>query len=116
MRMWLVNPALLCDKHLLGEHVEMHMFAGTILKGTSIRGYVEGGLVETDKIGARHDALADEMQARGMHHRSPLAQPLVARQGQVCVEHNLGALWARCPACRDRQRHAAEGVASKAEV
>ena len=33
MRMWLVNPALLCRQHLLGEHVEMHMFAGHILEG-----------------------------------------------------------------------------------
>ena len=32
MRMWLVPPQLMCDQHLLGEHLEMHMFIGTIRK------------------------------------------------------------------------------------
>ena len=36
MRMWNVDPKLMCNKHLLGEHVEMHMFFGTIQKGISM--------------------------------------------------------------------------------
>ena len=30
MRQWMVDPRLLCRKHLLGEHVENHMFIGTL--------------------------------------------------------------------------------------
>ena len=25
MRMWMVNPKMMCNKHLLGEHVELHL-------------------------------------------------------------------------------------------
>ena len=35
MRMWNVDVTKMCNKHLLGEHVEMHMFVGIIIKGTS---------------------------------------------------------------------------------
>jgi hypothetical protein len=30
--MWMVDPRLVCSKHLLGEHVELHMFVGCLLK------------------------------------------------------------------------------------
>ncbi len=47
MRMWNVLPEYLCRKHLLGEHVEMHMFVGTIKRGVSLNGYIKNKLVET---------------------------------------------------------------------
>jgi len=28
MRMWMLNPKALCRKHLMGEHVEIHMLVG----------------------------------------------------------------------------------------
>ena len=61
MRMWLVTPKLMCDKHLLGEHVEMHMFVGCLLKGKSIQGYIDKGLVDVSLLTARHGALVKEM-------------------------------------------------------
>ena len=36
MRMWMIDPKLLCRKHLLGEHLEIHMFVGTINKGINV--------------------------------------------------------------------------------
>ena len=72
MRMWGVDPSILCRKHLLGEHVEMHIFAGTIKKGISIQGYIEKGLVNPRQIKDRHDALAEEMGHRGYNHQSHL--------------------------------------------
>jgi hypothetical protein len=30
MRMWMVNPRIMCGNHLLGEHLETHMFYGII--------------------------------------------------------------------------------------
>lgn len=41
MRMWKVNPKNMCRQHLLGEHVECHMFVGAILKGISLSGYIK---------------------------------------------------------------------------
>ena len=53
MRMWMVDPSLLCRKHLLGEHLECHMFVGTINKNISIKGYIKNGLCEPDKLEIR---------------------------------------------------------------
>lgn len=103
MRMWNVNPKVLCTKHLLGEHVEMHMFVGTLKKGISMRGYVEGGLVETQRIRLRHDQLAAEMLSRGMNHKSPMDYSPNVSEGTVNVDANLIELRRRCPACAARQ-------------
>jgi len=72
MRMWAINPKLMCRKHLLGEHAEMHMFSGSIRKGIRFDGYVAKGLVEVDHIKRRHDELAKEMIVRGFQHKTPI--------------------------------------------
>jgi len=105
MRMWNVDPKKLCRQHLLGEHVEMHMFVGSLRKGKSIAGFLRLGLVEPAKIRSRHDVLARELTRRGMHHRSPiLAHPRVAERGRVDREANLVELARRCVECRKRQK------------
>lgn len=71
MRMWKISPRLMCDRHLLGEHLEMHMFVGTINKRKWIDGYLKNNLVEVAYIHTRHDELVQEMQQRGMNHNSP---------------------------------------------
>lgn len=101
MRMWGVNPALLCDRHLLGEHVEMHMFAGTIKKGISTRGYEETGLVDLSKIRTRHDRIAKEMKRRGMNHKSPIDRVSDGlKGGSIDIKANLRELKRRCSTCR----------------
>lgn len=108
MRMWNIPPYLLCDKHLLGEHAEMHMFVGTIKKGISIKGYLEGGLVEVHHINSRHTQLALELKARGFSHRSPISPVEVDMldrqgiQGSVDQSANLEELINRCSRCRER--------------
>lgn len=72
MRMWAIDPSRLCRQHLLGEHVELHMMVGSLNKGISMEGYYTKGLVDTDQIEARHEALVAEMTVRGMRHKSPL--------------------------------------------
>ncbi len=100
MRMWNVDPRLMCRKHLLGEHVEMHMFAGTLAKGVSIKGYLDGGLVEVDRIRIRHDELAAEMERRGYKHSSPLRDDCPSFcAGRVNADENLAELARRCPQC-----------------
>jgi len=102
MRMWSVNPEFLCQKHLCGEHVECHMFVGTIKKGISIKGYIEKGLVNPAGIILRHDALADEMICRKMNHKSPIPIIPLPPGHPIAVRHNLEELKRRCPACRAR--------------
>lgn len=108
MRMWNVNPALLCRQHLLGEHLEMHMFAGALREGHSIEGYVEGGLVEPYKLKERHDKLVAEMQSRGYNHKSPFPEyTYEGPQGAVVLRRSLWDLQSRCAECGQRIREAA---------
>lgn len=72
MRMWMLEPGLLCRYHLLGEHVETHMLSGHFRKGRSIKGYITSNCVEPLSLRARHDALVEEMLRRGYRHASPL--------------------------------------------
>ena len=102
MRMWNVDPTMLCTQHLLGEHLEMHMFRGTIVRGRSIDGFIRNGLVETGRIVERHDVLAMEMARRGMNHKSPLEQFDVEARGSVDVRQNEAELASRCFLCRRR--------------
>jgi hypothetical protein len=99
--MWNVDPRLLCRKHLLGEHVETHMFCGS---KTSLEGYIKKGLVELHNIKKRHDVLVVEMNRRGWNHKSPIEDnPFRERRGVVDSENNLKELATRCKACRERQ-------------
>jgi len=105
MRQWHVAPKHLCRQHLLGEHVEHHMFVGCINKGKSIEGYINDGLVEPSTLSERHDELVREMEARGYSHKSPLPSyqlPDGMGVGRVDREGNIQELLARCPFCRER--------------
>ena len=101
MRMWNVDPKVLCRKHLLGEHLEMHMFAGALNKGKKLDGFISSGLVEVHKIRERHFDLRVEMLRRGYRHKSPL--PLNIKMyiaGKVSKKKNLSELANRCSECR----------------
>lgn len=106
--MWMTDPAGMCDKHLLGEHVECHMLAGTLARRRSITGFIDKRLLEPDSLTARHDELAREMGARGFRHRSPLPAPELghlppsARGRVVDREASRADLLARCDACAGR--------------
>jgi hypothetical protein len=101
MRMWMVDPKKMCRKHLLGEHVEIHMMAGTLIRRRSIDGFLERGLLEPQNARARHDELVAEMEARGFTHRSPLPKfPRYKRPGEISRERAEAELAARCPDCR----------------
>lgn len=99
MRMWNIKPESMCRKHLLGEHVEMHMFVGTIKRGKSIQGYLDNQLVETGKIKKRHNALVKEMLKRGYNHNSPLNDEFI-EAGYADAEANEVELLRRCSDCR----------------
>lgn len=113
MRMWLVDPKIMCRKHLLGEHVELHMLVGTIRKNKSITGYIEKDLIQPNMIRARHYDLVIEMEDRGYKHKSRLPifiETLVHNYPHKEVYHELNIqkslqeLVRRCPDCRKRYK------------
>ena len=75
MRIWDVEVRLLCDRHLLGEHRELHAIWTVQTEGK--RGYARhpetlrwrGRLAA---LYARHEAQVAEMARRGFRHASPL--------------------------------------------
>jgi len=98
----MVDPAVLCRKHLLGEHLELHMFVGTIKRGTSIQGYAANNLLESRSISFRHEQLVQEMQRRGYDHASPLVFHDKLNAGEVNRDESLRELLSRCKECRER--------------
>ncbi len=103
MRMWNVKPEVMCRKHLLGEHVEMHMFLSALTSGKKLDGYIRSGLVEIHNIKRRHDELAQEMVRRGYRHNSPMKDsPLLAMSGFVESKWSYEELRFRCAECERR--------------
>ena len=101
MRMWNLDVRKMCNQHLLGEHVETHMFAGTINQGSSIKGYVEKGLVEVHNLRKRHDTLAKELKRRNMNHKSPLQKFKIVRLGKINTKENKKDIMSRCKKCKE---------------
>lgn len=79
MRIWDLPPKLLCRKHLLGEHYELHALWAVLTRGK--KGYAahpetlrwRGKLAALYK---RHELLVAEMGRRGFDHASPLLKRL----------------------------------------
>jgi len=102
MRQWHLNPKYLCRKHLLGEHVEHHMFFGALKKRKNLTGYIKKGLVEIETLEERHEELVEEMTKRGYNHNSPLEidKKFLFKAGKINKQSNFGELFNRCPECR----------------
>ena len=111
MRMWLCDPKILCQKHLCGEHVEMHMFLGSLKKSKKIDGYLNNNLFEPRTLFQRHEDLKNEMIERGYNHKSEMCEeecdcvldlPTEKQYWEVDRAKALEDLLSRCPECRSR--------------
>lgn len=104
MRQWLVDPQLLCRQHLLGEHVEHHMFVGSISRGKSVEGFLRDGLLEPKTLRTRHSQLVNEMTRRGYNHKSPLTDVDISHlpDGKIDIDRNIEDLRNRCEECANR--------------
>lgn len=102
MRQWLVNPKFLCRKHLLGEHVEHHMFIGTILKKSKLKGYLDKGLLQVETLESRHEELVKEMLLRGYNHKSEFPKVKLWKEGKINISDNIEELKKRCSECKKR--------------
>lgn len=112
-RMWMIEPRALCNRHLIAEHHECHVFFGRLRKGMNVEGWVINNYLEPLSLHARHEILVVEMEARGFGHRSPFpamsliqrlvdALPSHIRERRVDVELASADLRRRCPACAER--------------
>lgn len=105
MRMWMVDPKIMCRKHLLGEHVELHMFVGSLRKGKNVTGYIMNNLLEISSLINRHKVIVEEMKCRGYSHKSELTSlrvydfPPSWLRAKINKENSLKDLMNRCPEC-----------------
>jgi hypothetical protein len=109
MRQWMVDTNILCRKHLLGEHVEHHMFHGTIKKRKCLKGYIKNNLLEIASLKKRHDCLSEEMKKRGYNHNTEFVETLdlsYIPEDYLSISINkddsLKDLLSRCEECRRR--------------
>lgn len=101
MRMWMIDPKFLCRKHLLGEHLELHMLYGAIKKGKNLDGYIKNGLIEIHNLGTRHSILVNEMKRRGYKHKSSIIFDFALLYGgKVDMNKSIYDLKERCVDCR----------------
>jgi len=99
----MIDTNFMCNKHLLGEHVECHMFLGSLKAGKKHNGYYERGLLDPHNLFLRHDELAAEMRKRGMKHKSNLLGfDLIKNEPYVIIniKGNMEELQKRCSECR----------------
>lgn len=104
----MVDPKMMCNQHLLGEHVELHMLVGTLKRKKRIVGFIAKKLLEPRSIQTRHDELVLEMNRRGMQHKSPLSIPPLDHLSEeelnstVDEEASRIELLKRCPRCQKK--------------
>jgi len=78
MRMWMVNPKLMCREHLLGEWRELKMFVGTLKRKkkdgspVSVARYAEYKLIEPLHLYDRYLELKEELVRRGYQNKMVL--------------------------------------------
>lgn len=79
MRIWDIEPIKLCNKHLLGEHRELHAIWNVLTKNKKGYAHHPETLRWRGKLRAlynRHVELVEEMVRRGFKHKSNLDKRL----------------------------------------
>lgn len=106
MRMWGIDPNLLCKQHLLGEHGEIHKHRHNFVKKHKITKRISPIVqIEPENMQKRHNELALEMLKRGYNHNSPYEQPDISylipeeRYAKIDINISISDLINRCPEC-----------------
>ena len=109
MRMWMIDPKLLCNQHLLGEHGEIHKHRHNFVKRHSITKRISPVVqIEPIAMQKRHDILVNEMILRKMNHNSPYEQPdlsylpIIEQFAVVDIKNSINDLIQRCPECANK--------------
>ena len=104
MRMWNINSELLCNKHLLGEHFEIHCAVGNLgHSGKWTKALAKKGYLEPQNFLFRHNELVKEMITRGFKHNSPLSvRGIKLPIGRIDTKKSIRDLKERCIDCRKK--------------
>lgn len=106
--MWMISPELLCTKHLLGEHGEIHKHRHNFVKKHNIHNRVKLNQIEPKSMKTRHDELAKEMTNRGFKHHSDYEMPDISylpieeQNYIVDIVNSHQDLCNRCKNCKDK--------------
>lgn len=85
MRIWDIPPENLCDRHLLGEHAELHAVWNILTKkkkGYSAHPETRRWAGKLKALYLRHDDETAEMEKRGFRHSSVLDKELAKGKGK----------------------------------
>ena len=112
MRMWLCDPKILCRKHLLGMHLELHMFVGHMKAKRKITGFLKNNCLEPKILKEQHDIIKNELIRRNYKHRTPMTCEDVnialkyltycELEHKIDKDRSLSTLINRCEECRKR--------------
>ena len=116
MRMWMIDPKLMCIQHIVGEHRELHALSESILRTNpecdnskrhrkNLITLAENGLIELKSLKNRHGELVKFIE----NHNSPLEEvpslkylPQGVKRAEVDEEKAIQDLIDRPAACRPK--------------
>ena len=104
MRMWLCDPKIMCQKHLCGMHVEMHMFVGTMKRKKKIDGFLKNNCLEPLMLKKLHDNVVNEMKCRGYNQESLLYLDECRLNHKINCDDSLNELIKRCEICNEKSK------------
>ena len=103
MRMWMLDPKMMCMKHIVGEHGEIHKHRHNFVKKYNISGRIKPIVqICPELMEKRHNELVAYLKT----HKSPYIQPNLShlsdeeRFAEVDIEYNKKDLASRCPECK----------------
>lgn len=110
MRMWMIDPRLLCNKHLIGEHGEIHKHLHNFIKKHKIDGRIYPIVqIEPSSMEKRHNELEKEMEIRfNKKYNSPYKQPDISylpikqQKAIVDIKQSIQDLYNRCENCKQK--------------
>jgi len=116
MRMWMINPKLMCLKHILGEHAQIHRYYNPFSRHYNIDKRIQPiVMIEPQNMKKRHDRLEEELNRRretgevkGLKKTSPYILPDLSylpqaqREAKMDKFMSMQALMERCPVCKER--------------
>lgn len=106
MRMWMVNPRIMCNKHLGGEYAEFYKHKWTFENKHKKDKYIENNCLEPRSMQKRHDELVEERLRRGLKAKGTFIAPDISylpehqQNHTIDVEMNLKLLIDKCPDCK----------------
>lgn len=116
MRMWMINPNLMCSQHIVGEHRELHALKGSLERTKpeydnsekhkkNLTTLAKDGLIELKSLKKRHEKLVKHLK----NHNTPIGKiptlenlPKKVAEAEVDKEKAIQDLIDRPEACNPK--------------